>query len=86
MPGAAGLQRVLEEESGDAGTSPGECDAGAACCSSRERGALFVSSPSLPGECWLVHCESWPPSGQATSNASNDAGLSVVRVSSGMRP
>jgi hypothetical protein len=23
MPGAAGLQRVLEEESGDAGTSPG---------------------------------------------------------------
>jgi hypothetical protein len=33
MPGAAGLQRVLEEKSGDAGTSPGVCDAGAACCS-----------------------------------------------------
>lgn len=40
MPGAAGLQRVLEEKSGDAGTSPGVCDASAACCRLRERGPV----------------------------------------------
>jgi hypothetical protein len=55
------------------------CNAGAACCSLRERGPVCFepkrADEGLAG--WLVHCESWTPSGQATSNASDDVGSSV---------
>lgn len=44
MPGAAGLERVLEEKSGGAGTRPCACDAGAASRNWRVRGPVcFVA-------------------------------------------
>lgn len=53
MPGAAGLQRVLEEEPGDAGTKALVCAMRARPAAACGRGALFVSSPSLPARAGL---------------------------------
>ncbi|KAH7082131.1 hypothetical protein FB567DRAFT_99039 [Paraphoma chrysanthemicola] len=54
----------------------------------RERGPVCFE-PKRADEglaCWRVHCESWTPSGQATSNASNDVGLSVCGSHRGCTP
>ena len=48
-PGAAGLQRVLEDESGDAGSRPWLCDAGGGLLQLGGRGGLFVWSEPKVG-------------------------------------
>lgn len=74
-PGAAGLQRVLEDKSGDTGNRPWLCDAGAAYCSWRERSPVcFV--PKLagkPGVCSMILVAIRP----SDLNASDNVGLSV---------
>lgn len=73
MPGAAGLERVLEEKSGDAGTRLRACDAGAASRSWRVRGPVcFVAQDAR-----LVQPPSRPPSIrlETTSTASDNVGL-----------
>jgi hypothetical protein len=52
MPGAAGLQRVLEDKSGDAGTIL-VCAMRARPAAACGRGALFVSRTSVPTKGWL---------------------------------
>lgn len=50
MPGAAGLQRVLEEEPGDAGTKALVCAMRARPAAACGRGAHVCFEPKLAGE------------------------------------